>query len=212
MAVDPKYLDITDFYELLIALNRIPGVAMPLLERAMDQSVKVVVGIVKEYPPATAANAPGRVRTVRRGDVMREEPLGYYERHRGWWYPIKRVKTLGPKPKKTAGAIRTRKISGVVGFKLSAGGRSEFLGQGWTTEVRRAEGGVEGVIGNNTSYALPVQGPYPKVQSEYMHAIGWTSIDAGLEEAQPAINAAFEEATEALLKSIGVSARYYQAR
>ena len=56
---------------------------------AMSDVVLMIQGEVgyASYPPADEANAPGRV-------DKDGEPMGYYERGRGWWYPVKNPATL----------------------------------------------------------------------------------------------------------------------
>lgn len=46
------------------------------------------LGYAEGYPPSSEANLPGRIDEDGR-------PLGYYERNRGWWYPLLRRSSLG---------------------------------------------------------------------------------------------------------------------
>lgn len=86
----------TDFYlienpELLEAMKVEPEKVLPFLHDAMVDITYLLqshLGYALGYPPASEANQPGRVNAE-------GEPLGYYERNRGWWYPVKRPETLG---------------------------------------------------------------------------------------------------------------------
>lgn len=85
----------TDWYEienpeLLEALKIEPSKVLPFLHDAMVDVTLMVqsqLGYANGYPPATEANQPGRIDAD-------GEPMGYYERNRGWWYPVKRPETL----------------------------------------------------------------------------------------------------------------------
>ena len=76
--------------ELLEALKKAPEKVMRHLTDAMSDGLFMVQGEIgyASYPPATEANAPGRFDAEGR-------PMGYYERGRGWWYPVLQDKTLG---------------------------------------------------------------------------------------------------------------------
>lgn len=185
--------------QLLDALSTMPDRALPMATAAMSISVKLLSGRLKQYPAETTANQPGRV-------DKNGESLGYYERHRGWWYPVKRIATLPPVRKKTRGARMIKNVEGVVGYKLAKNrngkpGTSEFLGQKWTDDVRRSGIGVVGVVGNTASYAPYVEGPRD-LQSAAMSAIGWVALDDALAEVMPDIDRAFGDAVDQLLASM----------
>jgi len=185
--------------QLLKALQTAPERAIPLATQAMNISVKLLSGRLKQYPGETAANQPGRV-------DKDGQPLGYYERHRGWWYPVKRLATLPAVRKKTRGARRVKGVAGVVGYKLAKNkngqpGTSEFLGQKWTDQVQRSGLGVVGIVGNTASYAVPVEGPRD-LQSSAMSSIGWVALDDALAEVMPDIDRAFADAVDQLLTGI----------
>lgn len=199
---------IQGFAELEQALKDSPKMALPLAQDAMLKSVLVVEGILKTYPPATEANRPGRWRQVKNKKSVSLRPMGYYERRAGWWYPVMRGATLGPKPKKSEGAMTARRArkayglagsGGVAGYKLIRS--SEDLGKHWTHEVQTTSTGIIGVVGNTASYATAVQGPRA-VQARNMRAIGWPNVDDALEQAMPDIEAAFSEAVDKLLETL----------
>lgn len=75
--------------ELLTALKEAPLHVRPFLSDAMLDIVFLIQGELgyAGYPPSSAANMPGRI-------DENGEPMGYYERNRGWWYPVKRMSTL----------------------------------------------------------------------------------------------------------------------
>ena len=57
------------------------------VEPAMSNIMGEFKTEMEVYAPESEANAPGR--TDRNG-----EPMGYYERGRGWWYPVKGRDTI----------------------------------------------------------------------------------------------------------------------
>jgi hypothetical protein len=191
----PEAIEIHGLDELLKALEAMPERVLPLAEGAMSKSCAAIVGEVKPYPSATAANQPGRIDAD-------GQPLGYYERGRGWWYPVKQVATMKGLRLKSEGVKllgkRTSAGLGIVGYKLRA--VSEQLGRKWAWVVARITGGVEGRVGNNASYAGTVQGysTGEPMQSQRMAAIGWTALDAAIDRAGPAIDAAWKEALDKL--------------
>lgn len=194
---DPKVLQIEGFEELLKALKDAPETILPLLKDAMNKSVRAVQARVAEYPPSTEANQPGRI------SVKTHKPMGYYERGRGWWYPLMRPWTTeGQKFGKALGVVKSsakiRKATQVQGYRLAGGGKSEMLGKSWTVAVAANQDGVVGEVGNNTSYAPWVQGN----QQARLHAArGWETIDTALEESREEIDGFFGEALDAWLKN-----------
>ena len=196
-------LEIKGYDQLLHWLQAAPEKVMPFILKAMRISVRAVEENISEYPPATAANQPGRVDDE-------GKPMGYYERGRGYWYPVMAAKTLGAKLGVAYGAETALKASKrnkvktvptVAGYKLQKGGTSEMLGRSWTTNVIEGEGAVVGEIGNRASYAGVVQGA--KVdQAEYMHNIGWTNADEALAKSQEAIDDAFRTALADFLATL----------
>ncbi len=193
-------IQIEGFEELLKALKEAPERVLPFVRKAMRASVLAVQARISEYPPSTEANRPGRIDKAGR-------PMGYYERGRGWWYPVMRRKTLGDEigvgfgaetAKRAAGRVKMKGIPTVAGYKLAQGGTSEMLGRSWAAEVYDVEGGVMGVVGNNASYADYVQGSR---QAEKMRSIGWMEASAALQEAMPEIEEAFGEAVEGFMES-----------
>jgi hypothetical protein len=150
---------------MIKALNDMPKIALPILEDAMNKSVKLLQAYMAKYPPSTEANRPGRMGPDGR-------PMGYYERGRGWWYPILQKQTVelagrfaasragesGSLFGKSRGVIKgTRAMQqvGVAGYKLRQ--TSQMLGKSWTSNVYVLEHSVEGVVGTDTSYAPHVR-------------------------------------------------------
>ena len=86
----------------------------------------------------------------------------------------------------------------MAGYKLRP--VSENLGKNWVTKVVRGEAQVVGIVGNNTSYANPVQG---EGQSRLMRARGWQNITQSVERAMPTIVKAFEQQAEQYIKDMG---------
>ena len=194
-----KTIELKDFDELLKALNETPKTVMPYITKAMTLSVRSIQARVAEYPQSTAANQPGRIDKNGR-------PMGYYERGRGWWYPVLQTKTLGEKigvahgaetAKRAAKRNKVKTIPTVAGYKLAAGGTSEMLGRSWDARVDTEDNVIVGLVGTNTSYADYVQGGK---QSQLHQAIGWKTLDTALEESQEDIKKFFQDATDQWIK------------
>lgn len=189
-------LEIKGFDELLKALKETPKKVMPYLKKAMTLSVRAVQERVAEYPPSTEANQPGRI------SMKTHKPMGYYERGRGWWYPLMTESTFGEKFGKSAGTVKAgakiKKITSVKGYRLAGGGESEMLGRSWDAQVLEEEGAILGTVGNNTSYAEYVQGDK---QWRGHKARGWLTVDQALEMSQDDINQFFQEATDEFIKN-----------
>ncbi len=138
-----------------------------------------IVSFMQEYPPSQSV--PGRFRQVRFAGKARAtkgissykptapKPMGWYERGRGWWYPIMQRYSLQSFGKfgKSCGVItgKSIKVASVAGYKLRA--VSERLREKWT--VMRQSNRV--MVANSASY-----GPYVQKatkQSKLMQQIGW---------------------------------------
>ena len=190
-------IDDSEFKELPEIFERMGEVAMPYAETAMQLSVDAVVGVVAEYPPSTEANEPGRM------SLKTHQPMGYYERGAGWWYPVKRVKTLGPQRGTAHGAKGPKNKAqrelfesmAVAGYKLRM--TSERLMAQWTTRVNRVDDGLDGIIGNRASYKDYVNG---MLQARIHAARGWKRIDAAIAEVEPDIDAAWKDFLDKLVQ------------
>jgi hypothetical protein len=190
---------ISGFQTLLKALKDTPKQVLPYLRKAMTLSVRRLQAYIDQYPPATDANQPGRV-----GEDGR--PLGYYERGRGWWYPVMQKKTLGPKTgvstgaetaKRAAARNKVKSIPTVAGYKLAGGGESEMLGRSWEAQVYVQEAEILGAIGTNTSYADVVQG---EKQAKFHAERGWRTLDMALKATMKDIRKYFTEAVDEFTK------------
>lgn len=142
-----------------------------------------------EYPPATEANQPGRY------SLRTRRPMGYYERGRGYWYPVMRKQTLGNRAGKRLGVIplpsHLKGITAVAGYKLRR--TSERLGARWTTQVVVTAEAIQGEIGTTVSYADYVQG---QNQAGFHGAHGWETAAEALQDAAGEIRGYFEEASQ----------------
>lgn len=185
--------------DMIKALKEMPQVALPILEDAVTKSVKLLQAWMAQYPPSTEANRPGRVDSNGR-------PMGYYERGRGWWYPVLQKQTVeiagrfaairaeetGELYGKSRGVIkasRAMRKAGVSGYKLRQ--TSQMLGKSWTSEVYVLPASVEGVVGTDTSYAPHVQGD---TQASLAAQRGWRTLEQGLQENAGAISTIFNQA------------------
>ncbi len=195
-----KVLEIKGFDELLRALKDAPQLARPLLEAAMTKSLSQLHDELAQYPAASEANQPGRMDAD-------GSPKGYYERGRGWWYPVRNRSTLGENlgvaygaetAKRAAKRNQVKNIPTVTGYKLSKQ-RSEALGKKWTTQIVSTETGIRGEIGTLVSYADYVQG---NQQADFHAARNWETANAVLERATPQIEKNFAEAVEKLVEQL----------
>ena len=204
---DEPTIDFSQVTGFQDALAQSPQAFIPYAVDAMTESVRLIQGGMAEYPPATEANQPGR--TSVGGGENSWRPMGYYERGRGWWYPVVRAETvlaaatmkggLG----KTRGVIMASKLqrgfSRVVGYKLAGGGTSEQLGKSWTTDVSATDTGVTGEVGTNTSYADAVQGPD---QAALMAKYGWTPMDEVVDGLMPDFDEIWSGAADQFVKEL----------
>ena len=200
---DDQVIDFSQVTGFADALAKSPGAFIPYATDAMTQSVRLIQGGMAEYPPATEANQPGRF------SLKTGQPMGYYERGRGWWYPIMTRETLqdaaGGKYGKSRGVVKASKlirtVSRVQGYKLAGGGESEQLGKSWTTNVQASDTGVQGEVGTNTSYAPYVQGDE---QSSLLARYGWDAhqIDAVVEQLMPDLDEIWNAAADQFVKEL----------
>ncbi len=207
---DEKVIQIEGFDKLLDALENAPETVMPLLKEAMTKSVRAVQARVAKYPSSSEANQPGRM-------DKNGHPIGYYERGRGWWYPIMQPWTvegagrlagaLEGKSKAVFGKSRgvlqhsekKRLKTGVAGYKLRASGESEMHRTSWTIAVSADKGGVVGEIGSNTSYAPWLN--LREKQASFHKGRGWVTVEQALEDSQPKIDEFFGEAVDEWMKT-----------
>jgi hypothetical protein len=193
-----KTLDIEDLTKFEKAITEAPEVALPIIEKAMTKSLFLIQDVVATYPPATEANQQGRY------SLVTKRPMGYYERGRGWWYPVMRQTSLPDRLGKTRGAVKAKKLAGVAGYKLAGGGESELLGRKWTgeTEVQDLERQtvVVGTVGNTVSYSEYVQG---RKQNRLHKARGWPTLDGTIDKLDDQLNEIFLAAADELLDKLG---------
>lgn len=178
-------LEVDGYDELTRALGEINGDQVQALAvTAMTKSCLAVEGILKEYPEETASNRPGRLDEDGR-------PMGYYERNRGDWYPVLKTPKGVAHFGKAQGVVRAKKAQraqGVAAYKLSP--ISQQLGKSWTTDVQVGKAEIIGVIGTDVTYAPAVQGMQQKA---IFAQIGWVKLDAAVDQAEPDIQAAWQE-------------------
>jgi hypothetical protein len=156
------------------------GGFVPYAETAMDHIMDEFKSEMEVYAPESEANAPGR--TDRNG-----EPMGYYERGMGWWYPVKGRGTLQlagrvvgagqglPRAKfgKSFGVIKGGRKFGVVGYKLIPS--SQQMGDRWVTAVQSDQDQVVGTLFNGASYSGLVQG---QSQTALHASRDWSTVDS----------------------------------
>lgn len=149
---DPKFQE---------AVKNLDGIT-PHFADAMKNIMAVFMDKASEYAPESEANAPGRI-------DKNGKPMGFYERGRGWWYPLVTHNTLGlggeipllrphlksPKTLK-AGALMAQGFSGVAGYRLVP--NSEQMDKQWLTDVTQNANEIVGELTNTASYSGYVQG------------------------------------------------------
>jgi hypothetical protein len=186
-------ITVTGLKELDRALEMAPAKTRATLKRAMGKALAILQNSAATYPRRSEANQPGRF------SLTTKRPMGYYERGRGWWYPVMKKTTLPEALGKTRGAQKARRRTGVTGYKLAGGGKSELLGRKWTTRVVVGEQAVQGVLGNNVSYAKYVQGDR---QSRVHARRGWLTLKEIVAQKSDDIAAVFDSEIDDLLRDM----------
>lgn len=187
-----KIIYVAQLEKFIDDLGRIPEKIMPYAQKAMLESLRLLQERFSEYPPSSEANAPGRIDKDGR-------PMGYYERGRGWWYPVLRSRSLGNKRGVSEGALsakqaakqyRMKSVPIVAGYKLAGGGTSEMLGRSWDVGIQAGKNEIVGLVKNNASYADFVQGPG---QAQIHKMRGWKPISQSLDESVAEIEEIFSD-------------------
>ena len=198
--------DVIDFSSVtgfVDALAKSPGAFVPFATQAMTISVRLIQGGMAEYPPSTEANQPGRF------SLTTHKPMGWYERGRGWWYPIMTRETLqaaaGGQFGKTRGVIKASRLQKsvyrVAGYKLAGGGESEQLGKSWSVNVQATDTSVTGEVGTDTSYANYVQGDR---QNTILARYGWEAhrMDNVMDELMPQLEDVWNQAADEFVQAL----------
>jgi hypothetical protein len=192
-------LDVTNYRRIVAALKKTPALAMPIFKRAMNDSLRILQGRLKEYPSSSEANRPGRIRMG-----AHPEPVGYYEWGRGWWEPHMQPLAgpvgiaFGHQTGQQAGRRFKMTIPGqVAAYKLKPS--SEQLGRSWTMQIISEKDVVVGRVGTNASYADHVQGSH---QPSLFRRRGWMTADAVLFAHKITFENIFEEAAKEIIKKI----------
>ena len=163
------------FWDNIQHPEKFPQFVEPAMGNIMDE-FKTEMEI---YAPEDEANAPGR--TDQNG-----EPMGYYERGRGWWYPVKGRLTILEAGRlvgagkglprasfgKRVGVIKGGRKFGVAGYKLIP--NSQQMGSRWVITVITNENDVTGNLFNGATYSDIVQG---FGQSLLMAERQWNNVD-----------------------------------
>lgn len=178
----------------------------PILGDAMENILSVFEGVAAEYAPESEANRPGRV-------DGEGHPIGYYERGRGWWYPLVTKQTISMKenlptlrphmlaPKTMeAKTLLAEGIRAVAGYRLIP--NSEKMHDQWEQGVGITQREVTGFLRNTASYSDYVQG----ANQIGLHAErGWQTVIASWnsKEVQEVVD---EQTTLAIVKFFRVGA------
>jgi hypothetical protein len=125
-------IDVTGEERLIAAIQKYPKRSVIYLRRAGESAAKQLLKVrgLRTYPPETAANKPGRTKTVSFGERLATFRMPYYERGRGTMTPVRGG-----------------------GYKQT--GTSEKLGSQWYIDTGAA---LQTEIGNRASYAVYVHG------------------------------------------------------
>lgn len=154
-----------------------PEGILPHLQDAMHGIMTEFIAQAELPAPESAANKPGRLDQDGR-------PLGYYERGRGWWYPLMTHNTLGlqseiptlgqhRKAPHTLGvsSLKAKGFQGVAGYRLIP--NSEQMEENWHAEVTLQGNEVIGDLTNFASYSGYVQG---QDQTRLMQELQWQKV------------------------------------
>ena len=164
---DDQLFEIGGLPELLEALERTPEDVMPFLRAAMIDSVLLLQGAVKEYPPASSGNQPG-------GPGSRWYERGY-----------------GPRWKTSDGTVRGRKLSERLRERWSNQVRDYPQGN---QQAGMTGGFVEGTVGNKASYRFEVQSR--EKQLDFHRRRGWVTVEDALDAHEQAILDNFTRAAD----------------
>jgi hypothetical protein len=156
---------------------------LPYLGIAMQEILSIYQEVAEVYAPESEANSPGRL-------DKEGKPMGYYERGRGWWYPVithnkmglgQELPLLRPHSKSPrtmrATTLMAEGFAGVAGYKLIA--NSEQMHDRWSNEVHITVDGVVGNLRNTATYAEDVQG---KEQAPLHASRGWRTVESSWED------------------------------
>lgn len=169
-------LDVEGLEGLIKALQDAPELARRIAKRAMSDSLNVLRGLVRPYPPQPPRNRAASFNTYVRG-------VGHFPRSSF---------TAGERKKR--GAYRPGPKGGRVHRT------SERLGEKWTQEVRVEGDAVEGVLGNTASYVFAVQSR--DRQPPYHAMTGWVTIEDALDQAEPDIVRIWGGAVDELVEEL----------
>ena len=84
---------------------------LPAFQDGVQAAGQYLKGIMQEYPSATESNRPGRIKSDWK-DTKEWTPLGYYERGKGYWHPVKQLQTFASgdqNPRNANLMMKTRK-------------------------------------------------------------------------------------------------------
>ena len=155
-----------------------PDGFIPVLGEAMKNIIDTYEERASVYAPESEANKPGRF------NMLTHEPMGFYERGRGWWYPLLTHNTMGLAKEipllhvnlkaphtKDVTTLMASGIRGVAGYRLIE--NSEQMHDRWTTEVQQNASEVIGKMSNSASYSGLVQG---LLQVTLHRSRGWKTV------------------------------------
>jgi hypothetical protein len=184
------------FDELRQALEKAPEIALPLAQRAIDDSLRAIYAEGEAYPDETIANSPAN-------------PKGrWYERHWGTrWMRKRQMRAQGFDLSPQALGLNKRSHVKVMegGGLIGGSPTSQQLQLRW--KLNKAAGGstsassVEGSLENTATYAALVQGPL-EIQGDVFKNIGWTSIDTAIDDTADVLDAAFGAACDDVLAQL----------
>lgn len=191
----PNTINIAIEYLDQVQAKLAAGTAAPELRAAIGVVLNNIWQDVAQYPPSTEANQPGRF------SIRTHKPMGYYERGRGWWYPVMQRTTLGSSRGKGVGSWGASKAlssaSGIAGYKLAGGGKSEALGRHWAMQMSANSREIRGRLINSASYAGYVQGD---LQNTLHRKRGWQTVSDVVERLRVNIAVTIQAAVIDFLK------------
>lgn len=198
MITEVKVLNSESINRFAVELEKSPEVMLPYAQEFIQKVLFLLQEAIAPYPPASEANKPFRKNEL-------GEYISYYERGKGSWRPVKRIKTLqahlakiNGKPGRSLGrGVYATPGHEIAGYVLRPS--SQQLGKNWTTQTYIEGFDVVGELSNPTSYGPYVQG---FEQASFHADRGWVDLLEGVEKVETQIYQLADNLFERYLESL----------